>query len=101
MPESSQALPADDILFMAGRLDAVAMETRTGMTIDENGPDRRISVLRAVSTADGTARRRTGLRVHPCMHRSPPDSLTLPDVPVNGYEDYNSALNQRQILFFL
>jgi hypothetical protein len=55
MPESSQTLLADDILFMTGWLDAVAIETRTGMTIDENDPDPGISVLRSVSTADGTA----------------------------------------------
>jgi hypothetical protein len=46
---------ADDTLFMAGWLDAVAIEAKTGMAIDGNHPDPRVSVLRAVSTADGTA----------------------------------------------
>ena len=45
---------ADDVLFMAGWHDAVAVRQRTGSPIDSTEPDPRATVLRAVSTTDGT-----------------------------------------------
>jgi len=44
---------ADDVLFMAGWLDAVVIKEQTGRAINSEAPDPRISVLRAVSTTDG------------------------------------------------
>jgi len=45
---------AGDVLFLAGWLDAVAIRPRTGRPLDPENPDPRSTVLRAVSTADGT-----------------------------------------------
>jgi len=45
---------AGDVLFVAGWLDAVAIEEITGEALDKADPDPRSAVLRAVSTADGT-----------------------------------------------
>jgi len=45
---------AGDVLFLAGWLDAVVIVPQTGRPLDPENPDPRSTVLRAVSTADGT-----------------------------------------------
>ncbi|MGB2819657.1 MAG: PQQ-binding-like beta-propeller repeat protein, partial [Phycisphaerae bacterium] len=44
---------AGDVLFMAGWLDAVAIQEKTGRPLDDDNPDPRRVFLRALSTADG------------------------------------------------
>ena len=45
---------AADHLFLAGWIDALAIQERTGRALNPKNPDPRDSVLRVLSTADGT-----------------------------------------------
>jgi len=56
---------ADDVLFLAGWLDAVAIQPRTGRALDPDSPDPRTTVLRAVSTDDGQKLAEYPLRCEP------------------------------------